>query len=79
MDGDRDGQIVNHPDHYNQVPNIECIQVVEWFNFNRGNAIKYIWRAGLKGDASVDLKKAIRYLEFELERMNQESGDSLDS
>ena len=59
---------VNHPDHYNAHA-IECIDVVEHMNFNRGNAIKYVWRAGLKGDAVEDLRKAIWYLEREIKRI----------
>ena len=61
---------VNHPLHYNVHPNgIECIDVVEGFNFNIGNAIKYLWRAGLKSDDAVkDLEKAAWYVQRELER-----------
>lgn len=63
---------VNHPDHYNQIAGIECIDVVEHFNFNLGNAIKYIWRAGLKSpDALTDLKKAVWYVQRELERLEK--------
>lgn len=39
------------------------------FNFNIGNCIKYCSRAGLKGDAIEDLQKAIHYLQFEIERL----------
>jgi len=39
-------------------------------NFNLGNAIKYIWRAGLKGDAVEDLKKAAFYIGREIERIS---------
>jgi hypothetical protein len=61
---------VKHPSHYaDTVPGIECIQVTQHFNFNRGNAIKYIWRAGHKNDEIEDLKKAIQYLEFEINRL----------
>lgn len=63
---------VNHPKHYNQVPNIECIDVVRHFNFNRGNAIKYVWRAGNKCDEIEDLKKAIWYLQDEIKRLENE-------
>ena len=50
---------VNHPKHYNNHPSgIECIDVVRHMNFNRGNSIKYIWRAGDKGNEIEDLKKA---------------------
>ena len=63
---------VQHPSHYNQVPGIECIDVVKHFNFCRGNAIKYIWRAGHKGDAVKDLRKAIQNLEFEIAQLESE-------
>lgn len=61
---------VDHPDHYNdpRVP-IECIEVAEHFSFNRGNAIKYLWRAGLKGDIIEDLYKARWYIEREIARL----------
>jgi hypothetical protein len=60
---------VNHPTHYNQIPGIECIEVVRHLNFNRGNAIKYIWRAGAKGNEIEDLQKAIWYLQDEIKRL----------
>lgn len=62
---------VNHPPHYNQHPTgIECITIVEWFNFNLGNAIKYIWRAGLKSPNTInDLEKAVWYIQREIERL----------
>lgn len=42
---------VNHPSHYTSHPSgIECIDVVRHMTFNIGNAIKYMWRAGLKVD-----------------------------
>lgn len=63
------GDNVNHPVHYNQVPGVECIEVVRYFNFNRGNAIKYIWRAGMKGSEIEDLEKAIWYIHDEIERL----------
>lgn len=64
---------VDHPKHYNQnASGVECIAVVEHMNFNRGNAIKYIWRAGDKGDAVTDLRKAAWYLNREIERVKRE-------
>ena len=44
----------------------------------RGNALKYLLRAGTKGDALVDLEKAQHYLERLLEVMNEyvEAGDA---
>lgn len=60
---------VHNPPHYKQVPGIECIEVTQHFNFNRGNAIKYLWRAGAKGDEVEDLKKAREYIDFEIARL----------
>lgn len=63
---------VDHPPHYTQHPSgVECIEIVRHFNFNLGNVIKYVWRAGLKsGESGVeDLKKAKWYLEDEIARV----------
>lgn len=61
---------VNHPPHYNKHPSgVECIAVVEHYNFNLGNAIKYIWRANEKGALAEDLKKARWYLDREIKRL----------
>ena len=65
---------VAHPEHYNQHPaGIECIDVVEHFPFNVGNAIKYLWRAGLKGCQEEDLQKALWYVQREIERIGKSS------
>ena len=61
---------VDHPSHYNEHPSgVECIDIVEHMSFNLGNAVKYIWRAGLKGAEREDLEKARWYLNRELERL----------
>lgn len=40
---------IDHPHYYNRHPSgVECINIIEWFNFNIGSAVKYIWRAGIK-------------------------------
>lgn len=67
---------VNHPKHYNEHPSgVECIDIVEGFNFNVGNAIKYLWRAGLKSNDPVeDLEKAAWYCQREIERIKKEKG-----
>lgn len=63
---------VNHPKHYNTNPSgIECIEVVRHMNFNKGNAIKYVWRAGGKGNEIEDLQKAIWYLNDEINRLKK--------
>ncbi len=54
---------IDHPPHYQNHPSgVECIDIVEHFDFNVGNAIKYLWRAGLKGDAVEDMRKAAWYV-----------------
>lgn len=59
---------VNHPPHYTAHPSgVECITIVEHMGFCLGNAIKYIWRADLKGDAIEDLKKARFYIDREIQ------------
>lgn len=56
---------VNHPAHYTQGA-IECIEALEAIgigpDFCRGNAIKYLWRIGLKGDPLEDARKAQWYV-----------------
>jgi len=68
------GDTVNHPDHYNRIAGVECITVVEHMTFNMGNAVKYLWRAGLKpgADTVTDLRKAVWYIEREIARIEQE-------
>ena len=63
---------VDKPPHYTQYRGLEIIDLTEQMTFNRGNAVKYICRAGYKGDEDTeveDLKKAIWYLERELGRL----------
>lgn len=60
---------VDHPPHYTQHPSgVECIQITEHFNFCVGNAIKYLWRAGSKGEYLEDLKKAAWYINREIKK-----------
>jgi|2_EtaG_2_1085320.scaffolds.fasta_scaffold00119_37 hypothetical protein len=64
-----DNKGVDHPKHYNSHPTgIECIDIVRHYNFNIGNVIKYVWRAGLKdGENNLkDLEKALWYLQDEI-------------
>ena len=62
---------VNKPSHYNS-GKIEVIDFIEDqnLNFNLGNAVKYISRAGKKDPAKFreDLEKAIWYLNRELKK-----------
>lgn len=58
------------PDHY-QFAGIQVIDLTEQMNFNRGNVIKYVARAGRKntGTELEDLLKAKFYLQRELQRL----------
>lgn len=72
-------EAVDHPAHYGGADNpYEEIKVIEaWsLGFCLGNAIKYISRAGKKGDALTDLKKARWYLDHEIARMEATDGKS---
>lgn len=63
---------VNHPKHYTEHPSgVECIDVTEHFNFNIGNAIKYLWRVDLKNNPIENLEKAKWYIEREIGRRNK--------
>src|SRR5271168_4617663 len=66
---------VDHPKHYNEHPSgVECIDIVEHMTFNSGNAVKYIWRAGIKSkDQIEDLKKAAWYIAREIGRIEKQS------
>lgn len=70
---------VNHPSHYNSHPSgIECIEITRHMNFNLGNVVKYIWRAGLKDEdvALQDLHKAAWYLIDEIKRRSDDNEHS---
>lgn len=62
---------INNPKHYTEhLSGVECIQITEHMNFCIGNAVKYLWRAGLKHDDSLeDLRKARWYIEREIQRI----------
>ena len=64
----KEGDMVNHPQHYQH--GIEPIDYIEshGFNFNLGNVIKYVSRAPYKGTELQDLEKAKFYLEREIKR-----------
>ena len=69
---------VNHPHHYTSHPSgVECIQITRHYCFAIGNAIKYLWRAGLKQDVGTppkekeiqDLEKAIWYINDRIKQL----------
>lgn len=62
---------VNAPSHYQTDDGIECIDAIRaalgrdgFAAYCRGNAIKYAWRAGKKGSACEDMRKAVKYAEW---------------
>lgn len=90
---------VNHPPHYTTnspiikikcacgtiiSKPIECIDVIRNMPAWKGNAIKYLWRAGLKKDASLsdtekeieDLNKAIWYIEDRIKQLKNELSET---
>lgn len=69
-------EMVNHPSHYNQ-GKYEVIDVIEdWkLDFCLGNAIKYIARAEYKENKIEDLKKAIWYINREIEESTREQSN----
>lgn len=63
--------LIKSPTHYNWHPTgIECKIITGYFNFNLGNVIKYVWRAGYKKTTTYveDLQKAREYIDMEIER-----------
>ena len=71
---------VNHPKHYTSDPSgVECIEITKHRDFCIGNAIKYLWRAGIKQEDGMtdkqkqieDLEKAIWYINAEIEMLKE--------
>ncbi|MFD0374694.1 DUF3310 domain-containing protein [Streptomyces sp. NPDC127112] len=62
---------VNSPSHYKDgwSNGAEVIDITEHLNFNRGNAVKYIARAGKKANELEDLRKAAWYVAREIKRV----------
>jgi hypothetical protein len=74
---------VNHPSYYQDPSGVECITVTRHRDFNIGNAIKYLWRAGLKEEKGLsnkekqieDLQKAIFYINDEIKLLKTKIND----
>lgn len=73
---------IDHPKYYNSHPSgIECIKITRHYCFAIGNAIKYLWRAGLKIEEGLsdkqkeveDLKKAIWYINDRIKQLEDDS------
>ena len=77
---------VTHPSHYTKHPSgVECIDITRHYYFSVGNAIKYLWRAGLKEDSSMsnidkeieDLKKAVWYINDRIKQLEEIKNDTI--
>ena len=71
---------VNHPEWYTKHPSgIECIEITRHYCFSIGNAVKYLWRAGLKKEMGLedrekeieDLRKAIWYIKDRIHQLKE--------
>jgi hypothetical protein len=67
-----------NPDYYKSHPSgVQCIDITRHYCFSVGNAIKYLWRAGLKTEEGIqdrekeieDLRKAIWYINDRIEQL----------
>ena len=71
---------VEHPSYYKDPSGVECITVARYRDFNIGNALKYLWRAGFKTEEGIsdidkqieDLQKAIFYIKDEINKLNND-------
>ena len=70
--------VVNHPKHYTDTPfGLEVIEITDKYDFSVGNALKFILKAGKKGDAIEDLEKAVWYLNHKIELMKKNGSSVL--
>ena len=69
-----------NPNYYKQHPSgVECIDITKHYDFCIGNAIKYLWRSGLKQEEGIsnkdkeieDLKKALWYIQKKIEQLEK--------
>ena len=58
-----------NPQHY-KLGGVQPVDIAEHLSFNLGNVVKYVSRAGRKGDAVEDLLKARWYLDREIGRLS---------
>lgn len=64
-------QLISHnpvsPDHYSYPGGVQVIDLTRHMDFLLGNVVKYVARAGRKGNRLEDLKKAETYLRWAIE------------
>lgn len=72
---------IEHQDYYTLPNGIECKDVIQYFDWNTGSAIKYLWRKGKKSEEGLtnkqktieDLEKAIKCIKFEIELLKDDT------
>lgn len=73
---------VNHPSHYTWLKEkcgIEVIDITRWLDFDTGNAVKYLLRAGYKSEEGMsikektiqDLEKAVWYIKDKINQLKK--------
>jgi hypothetical protein len=67
-------EAVEHPSHYKLPNGVECKDVVQYYDFYTGSAIKYLWRAGKKEKSKEieDLKKAAQNIKYRIEFLEKQ-------
>lgn len=73
---DKENDNVNHPSHYTwlkKLCGIEVLDITRHLDFNTGNAIKYLLRAGRKDPKKTieDLEKAIFYIKDKINMLKK--------
>ena len=64
-------EIDNKPERYNSHPNgVECCEYTDYMGFNIGNAFKYLFRLGHKGERNHELGKAQWYVKRQYQVLN---------
>lgn len=66
---------VQSPSHYDLPGGIQVIDLIRGESFLRGNALKYIFRAPHKGKELEDMKKSREYINWEIERLENEQSN----
>lgn len=65
--------VIARPNHYRQqVPGVEAWDILRHFTWLRGSAMKYLWRAGDKDDIVKDLRKAIAFIQKEIDTIEED-------
>ena len=77
--GEQSSSVVS-PNHY-KANGVQCIDITRHMSFAKGNAVKYLWRAGKKDNNSEaqDIKKAMWYLADELNRLGALSDENMET